>query len=320
MAAPALAQRLAQGMLGMGLHDRMRSGLGGGASRGAWARALGESVSVGRHGGSDAAQLEEFARHGPSYQSRTSGLQLGRDVLQAQQADGGQVRAGLYAGLARITGDVRAVYGRLAGTVAMDGYALGAYGSRWSEAGWYADGTLQAMRYDRVRMRSRQAETMGSSGWGLAASVEGGYAVPLGGGWTAMPQAQLIYQRAHLSDASDRFGRARFEVVNAAYLRLGARLERNRTPPGAQPLSLWARANLWQAMGAGAKTTFTTLQGSHPLTLRTGLGRTWGQVGAGFTAALGPRSSVSGSVDYSQGFETRRDKAVAGHVLLTVKW
>lgn len=320
MAAPALAQRLARGMLGVGLHDRAKSSLTGGAPPGIWARALGESASVGRHGGSDAAQLEGFERHGPGYESRTSGLQLGRDVLLAQQADGGQVRAGVYGGLGRITGDVRAVYGGKAGTVAVDGYALGAYWSRWNEAGWYADVTLQAMRYGRVRMRSSQAETLGSSGWGLAASAEGGHAAPLGDGWWAVPQAQLIYQRARLSDASDRFGRARFEASNAAYLRLGARLERNGTPAGAPPLSLWARANLWHAMGAGAKTTFTTLQGTHPVTLRTGLGRSWAQVGVGFTAALGPRASASGSLDYSQGFETRRDKAVMGRVLLTVRW
>lgn len=43
-------------------------------------------------------------------------------------------------------------------------------------------------------------------------------------------------------------------------------------------------------------------------------------MGEGFTGALGPSSSLSGSVGYSRGFETGRDKAVTGRMLLTLKW
>ncbi|CAB5710973.1 Fluffing protein [Delftia tsuruhatensis] len=320
MAAPALAQRLGLGMLGAGLHDRIGGQLGGEAAQGLWARAFGESGSVGRRDGSDAARLEGFRRHGPGYDLRASGLQMGRDVQRIHGADGGQVRAGFYGGLGRINGDVLAVYAGRAGSVAMDAYALGAYWSRWGDAGWYADATLQGMRYGRVRMHSSLGESLRTDGWGLAASLEGGYALALGDGWKAVPQAQLLYQRTSLADVSDRFGHIRFDAADAMYLRLGARLEQDWAPPGGERMLLWARANLWRTMGSAAKTTFTTLDGSHPVTLRTGLGRTWGQVGVGFTGRLGPRASLSGSLDYSQGFETGRDQAVTGRLLWTLAW
>ena len=316
MAAPALAQRLGLGMLGAGMHERLGARIGDDAAQGLWARAFGARGAVGVRSGDDAARLQGFGRHGPSYEMRSSGLLLGRDLLR-QDRDGASERAGLYAGLGRIDGDVQAVYGGKAGTVVMDGYALGAYWSRVGDTGWYADGTLQGMRYDRVRTQSVQGERLRTGGWGLAASLEGGYTYALGNGWTAVPQAQLIYQRSQLAGASDSFGQVRFGGANAAYLRLGARMQRDGA--GQMP-ALWLRADLWRAMGPGAKTTLTTLDGSHPVSLRTGLGRSWAQVGAGFTGPLGPRARLTGSLDYSQGFETRRDHAVTGRVLLTVQW
>jgi outer membrane autotransporter protein len=320
MVAPALAQQLGLNMLAAGHRDRVGGLIGDDVSQGLWARSFGQRGSVGRPGGSDAQRLDAFVRHGPAYDLRSTGLQLGRDLLQVDRDGGEQVRAGLYAGMGRIDGDVRAVYGGRAGSVAMEGYALGAYWSLREEAGWYADGTVQGMRYGRVRMQSAQGEALRSQGWGMAASLEGGRLLPLGNGWSAEPSAQLIYQRTSLEGASDRFGLARFDAANAVYLRLGSRLAKDWTPPGAMRMSLWLRLDLWRSLGPGATTTFTTLEGAHPVSLRTGLGRTWGRAGIGFTGMLGRHASLSGSLDYSQGFETGRDNALTGRVLWTTKW
>jgi outer membrane autotransporter protein len=46
-----------------------------------------------------------------------------------------------------------------------------------------------------------------TEGWGLIASLEGGYPIALPTGWTIEPEAQAVFQRLSFSDGADRLGR-----------------------------------------------------------------------------------------------------------------
>lgn len=57
----------------------------------------------------------------------------------------------------------------------MDGYTLGGYWTHHAASGWYTDAVLQGTFYDSDA-KSIYGETISPNGWGIAASLEGGYA------------------------------------------------------------------------------------------------------------------------------------------------
>lgn len=285
-----------------------------------WARVFGETGNVGYGGKTDIARYNRFEKHGPSYDFGLAGAQIGMDVYRKLHDNGSRDIAGLYVGAGRIDSDVKAVFGGKAGSTSMDGYSAGAYWTRKGASGWYVDGVVQGTWYDRIRANSVLGESLKTNGWGFTASLESGYPVALGAGWAIEPQAQLIYQRISIDDGADRFGQVRYDDTNAVYGRVGARLTKNGSMDDGRTITLWGRANLWHTFGADAKTTFTSLAGTNPLTLNTDLGGSWAQFGLGASGQLTKSTSVFASADYNLGLGEAKGHGIAGRLGIKVVW
>lgn len=324
LAVPAMANRFGLVMLGT-YHDRngedyadARTATGERRSA-AWGRVFGETGTVKQGGTGALGRLDGFYKNGPDYDFDVAGLQTGVDLFRRQAVDGTRDIAGVYVGAGRIVGDVDAVYGGRAGSVSMYGYSVGGYWTRKGPGGWYVDAVAQGTWYDQVEATSMFGERLKPNGWGFTASLEGGYPVALGAGWTIEPQAQLIYQHTSLDGGADSFGWTKYDDTDALYGRVGARLTKDWSL-GGRMVTTWARANLWHSFGADAKTTFTNLAGNFPVTLKTGLGGTWAQLGLGVSGRVAENINLFAAADYNFALGEGEGHSLGGRVGLRVTW
>lgn len=280
-----------------------------------WGRVFGEFGSYKAGGASEFGQLRNFQTHGPSYDLRLGGLQLGVDLYRDPLNT-----AGLYAGYGRALADVDAVFGGPAGKVSMDGYSLGAYWTHRRPGGWYFDAVAQGTYYGSIDARSVLGERLKTDGWGFVASLETGYPIALGASWTLTPQLQAIYQHLAIDGGADSFGRVSYEDSNAVFGRVGVKLNKDWTMADGRMVSTWARVNYWHGFGADAKTTFTNLAGLNPVTLGTSLGSDWVQFGLGASGQLTRNVAVFASADYNLTVAHGTGHSVGGRVGLQVRW
>ncbi|WP_339071788.1 autotransporter outer membrane beta-barrel domain-containing protein [Methylovirgula sp. 4M-Z18] len=248
-----------------------------------------------------------------SYTYGLGGFQAGLDLYRDDKSflDGGRDVAGFYLGAGRIESDIRSVTipNGLAGHTNMNGYTLGTYWTHYAPQGWYADAVLQGTRYTDVHadsMGTIQNQAFKTQGWGLLASLEGGYKFALGNGWAITPQAQVIYQRLSFDGGRDAFGLISYQDVNNGYGRLGVKVSKDWTtdwhmPGSNRPASFttWARVNVWQELGGQGKTTFATLTGADPVSLKSDLGKTWGGLNLGIEGQLTETLSAFAVGDYN---------------------
>lgn len=333
MAAPSVAHRLGLDLLGT-YHDRAGEDYvmlaQGSAMQGyagpreddkrAWGQVFGSSGKVRDGGNSEASRYDSFRKNGPRYDYDLGGVQLGMDVYRRLRDDGSRQMAGAYLSASHASARVDAVLGGRAGKLSMDGYSLGGYWTHMGPSRWYIDAVAQVTRYDSVRLRSANGHTLRSDGWGFAASLEAGRPFKLDDKWTLEPQAQLVYQHVSLDATRDRYGKIRFGSTDGLYGRLGARLARNWEGDDGREYGVWARANVWHDFGARAKTTFSTPDGRNPVTLRTGLGGTWGQLGVGFNAQLKDNLNAFIAADYEQSLESSKTRGVSGRIGIQYVW
>lgn len=333
MVAPALASRFGLAMLGT-CDDRVAASFTGSKTatcgdvvpgKAVWGRLFGETGDVGFNGRGTSGRVSSFESHGPSYDFNLGGFQTGVDLLSKTTDGGSRNIAGIYFGAGSIDATVDlAQGGGTAGKTSMNGYSLGGYWTHKNADGWYLDSVLQGTRYDNVRASSRSPEgqTLKTNGWGLAASIEAGHSLLLSDdGWTLVPQAQLIYQRISLDGGRrDAFGTIDFKDSDAVYGRLGARLNKDWQGKNGQPVSTWAKANLWHGFGAKATTTFANQDGSQAVGLETDLGGTWAQLGLGVSGRLSERVSVSASANYNFALDQGRGSSVSGQIGLNIRW
>jgi outer membrane autotransporter protein len=303
-AIPALASRFGLGMLGT-WHERTGGEFAtnyvtaDGHRQAGWGRIFGD---IGRYGmgfgGSVGDRSVAFSSHGPSYDFTFGGIQAGMDLLRRENGDGSRDLAGFYVGAGSARADVRSVidfgFGANAGRVSMDGYSLGGYYTHIGQSGWYVDAVLQGTYYADIAATSNinEAQTLKTHGTGVLASLEGGYPIALGGGFTFEPQAQLVYQHLGFGDGADKFGQIAFSDSDAWYGRLSGRLSRDWTREDGRKVMAWARAGVWTDFGAQAKTTFSNLEGLNPTSFGTDLGGRWAQLDLGVSAQLSDKVSV----------------------------
>ncbi len=284
-----------------------------------WARTFGEAGSWGASGGSEVARLRAFLRDGPTYEADLAGFMAGFDLHRYEPGTGANDVAGLFVGAGSVEGDVDAVYGGRGGRASSDAYSFGIYWTRAMPRAWYVDATMQGTFYDQANTISILGETLKTQGWGLAASLEGGYRIALGSGFTIEPQAQAVYQRLSFDGAADRFGQFAFDDAGALYARVGARLTRDWSLENGRTLTTFARANLWQAFGAGASTTLAAPSGAYPVAFSGDAGGTWGQIGIGASTRLAENASLFASADYNVRLDQDGDSA-GGRLGLRVTW
>jgi outer membrane autotransporter protein len=324
LALPAMAGRLGQAMLGT--YAEREGGRGSTTVAGevqrsaAWARTFGETGRRGSTRGSDLGRFQRFMSNGPAYEIGLAGFQTGLDLYRDDSGQGVRNAAGLYLGAGRVEGDVEAVYGGRAGRVTMDAYTLGGYWTRSAEAGWYLDAVLQGTFYDQARTVSALAEKSTTDGWGLLGSLEAGYKLALGAGWSIEPQAQLSYQHLSFAGSADRYGQVAYRTSGTLQGRLGARLSHERDLSNGSLLTTWARVSLKHAFEGGGGASLSDLSGANALALAGDQGGSWAQLGAGASVRMSDAVSLYAAADYNQRLDSQGGHGVGFRLGAQVSW
>lgn len=307
-AVPALARQLGLTTLGT-FHQRQgEQGLlaGQGAVTAGWGRVFGQHTEQQLKGTVD-----------PEFKGRIWGLQTGLDLYGIDRADGHRDRFGLFFGYGRADGDIRgfAIGQRRSpvGKLDLDSYSLGAYWTHIGPSGWYVD-TVLMTSWLNGDGRSDRGVTGKVDGNAVTASIEGGYPIALGGGWTLEPQAQLIWQHLSLDDTRDRFSTIAFGDSDALTGRLGARLQ-GRFLLGATELQPYLNLNLWHGFNRTDKVVFDASD-----VIATKSGGTSLEIGGGLVAKLSTAVSVYATGGYTTELSGRDRRTLQGNLGVRVVW
>lgn len=302
------------------LHERMggnAQALGPGADGsydsspdGLWGRLIGAS------GRRDGNPLGIYGG-GPEFDYGFGALQAGTDLYRRESQDGGRDNAGLYVAFGH--GEVDVTHQLLGfsfkgGKDEFNAFSLGGYWTHFGPGDWYVDGVLQATWYDASMTGRRGLRAGETDGWGLAASLEGGYPFDLGNGWIIEPQAQLVYQTINLSGFNDGYADVRYSNEDSLAGRIGARLARSwnlEEPQGNDPAkpgepvrqaSLWLRGDFWHEFIAEPTTEFSSASGFVPFTVDGLQDNVW-KLDLGGSWDFNTDATLYGNVGYEQSFD-----------------
>lgn len=219
--------------------------------------------------------------------------QFGVDRVLSGEKDGARVVGGLTARYGTADTQVASIYGN--GNIDTKAYGVGTTLTWYGQQGAYVDAQVQATWFSSD-LSSRLAGTLvrGQAGRSYAMSVEGGVALPVSGGFSVIPQAQLSYVSSSFG-FKDRFA-AQVDSDKGESLqgRLGLAFDyqtNSRDATGQmRRLNLYSLINLKRELLNGTRvivsgTPFDTRQG-----------RTWAGVGVGGDYAWGERYSIYGEI------------------------
>jgi fibronectin-binding autotransporter adhesin len=257
-----------------------------------WGRFFGQTVNN---------HYQAFAD--PRASGNLGGFQGGIDLLRGSLIAGHTERAGLYGAFGDtdvnvdglVTNPAATAYiNTHTGSVHLDAWSGGAYWTHIGPAGWYLDAVLQGTSYGGSA--STQFARLDTNGWGLIASLEGGYpfAWPqFGPGFVVEPQAQILWQKVSFGQRNDGLGEVALGDTTGPSGRIGLRTKWTIVTEGGQVWQPYLRANLWEDWGANANTVFSGTD-SVPLANQA----TMLEFGGGLTGRLNASVSVFANVDY----------------------
>ncbi|MDM0026257.1 autotransporter outer membrane beta-barrel domain-containing protein [Variovorax saccharolyticus] len=252
----------------------------------------------------------------PEFDGSMWGVQLGVDLYGIDRTDGHRDRFGAFFGHGQARGDVRGTaLGRSntpVGRIELENNSLGAYWTHIGPSDWYVDGVLMQSWLDGDPRSNRGVGTS-TDGNAFTASLEAGYPIVLGRGWTLEPQGQLIWQRVSLDGTQDRFSTIAYDDHEGFTGRLGVRLQGSLQWGGAawQP---WLRANLWR----GAHGTGSVVFGGVPIATRgdaTAL-----EIGAGIDVQITKAVGFYATAGYTTSIDGDRRKSIGGNAGVRVAW
>ncbi|MER9295923.1 autotransporter outer membrane beta-barrel domain-containing protein [Mesorhizobium sp. M0621] len=252
----------------------------------------------------------------PSFDGTLFGFQGGFDVFGRETSSGSVDRAGLFIAYASMNGDVRGqALGQdylSVGGIDLDGTSVGGYWTRIGQGGWYLDGVVMATFFGGNATSSRDVG-VDIDGTGVTASLEGGYPIALGQGWTLEPQAQLVWQHLSLDDTSDRFASVSFDSDGSVTGRLGARLQ-GETAINGVPLQPYLKANIWHDFGGTSHVNFDTTD------ISTEGRSTSFEFGGGVVAKVTDKVSIFATGDYTTNLGGDKRRILEGNLGFSVKW
>lgn len=305
---------------GQGLMDSLQERVGnntfddGGAkSDNSWARIIAQ------HGSRNGGSLGIYGDKGPSYSDDMFAVQAGVDLYRGEHDNGSDV-AGVYLALGQIAGDVKHFNGVTAGHDQLQSYTLGGYWTHFGASGWYTDAVVQGTGYN-VKASSTRMAPLKTEGRGVAASLEGGYPIPLRNGWVFVPQAQLVYQANSFNDASDAASSVYFDNANSLAGRMGTEAKKSWALGGdtAQPrlMSTWLRVDLWREFMANPGVAFSTP--TTPVSFHSNLEGSWVGLRAGLSSQLSRSVFVYANVGYDIGVSNHGD-GYGGKAGIRITW
>jgi outer membrane autotransporter protein len=306
---PAVARTLVQLTLGT-FNERQgtQSLLNDDVSPAAWGRVFGQS------------SREQFAQGigvAPSFDGTFSGLQVGRDVLKFDSLNGHHDHIGLYFGYAHVEGGVHGFVDGFqnapAGQVALDAESVGGYWTHIGPSNWYVDTIVQGTKISGLPQSDRGIG-VNLRGSGVAASIEGGYPIPLTPWLMIEPQTQGIWQHLSIDGTADQFSTIMFNGSDVFTGRVGGLLKGTFGSPGAfwQP---YLKGNAW--WGSSGNDIVTFAANDIPT------GRNGGaalEAGGGIAGKLTQFASIYGDVSYLTSATGPRLTTIKGNIGLRVTW
>ncbi|WP_213978954.1 autotransporter outer membrane beta-barrel domain-containing protein [Sphingomonas sp. dw_22] len=232
----------------------------------------------------------------PTTNGNSRGFQIGTDLFQMLNPDGGRHDFGIYGGYlestARVNGFANQVY---VGKLKPKATSVGMYWTYTNPSGFYFDTVLQRSWYGGSETASTGVKA-DIGGKGLLASVELGYGLKLGKSWILEPQAQIVAQASDIDTMSIPNAAVSFHDQGSLTGRLGLRL-RGDMPIGEKTaLKPYLRANLWHGFDGNQRTIFQGPAASTMILTPTGF--TSAEVGGGLTWSLSRNLSLYGEVDH----------------------
>jgi autotransporter family porin len=312
--APAIAQQM-----GLVTLDKFHARQGDeflldsrGSLPGGWGRAFGQT--------SDQAWSPDISgldfQLDPKFDGKIWGLQAGQDLMAWFGDDGSQDRIGFFYAHTEASGDVAgntlAVLNIDSGDLSIDGDNIGVYWTHISPVGWYLDAVAMATWLDGSAS-SNLGVGADISGNSYLASLEGGYALPLGGAWVLEPQGQIIWQRVDLDDTQDPFSSIAYEAFDSAVGRLGLRLEGNTTVSGMK-VQPYIDANVWHTFETSYSVVF------EDRSVVTGTEGTVLELGAGLSTRFTSAVSGYGGFKFMSGLDGPENESYGGTLGLRVEW
>lgn len=175
-----------------------------------WARAYGSSFGIGQEG--DAAT---------TLKGYSGGTQVGADLAAGPVGKSTQYHFGPFAGIGWQSADVGGIVTTRAGELSQRVYNMGLYASIDCPEGYYVEAVGQA-GYHHIDINSTdEPGTIKTNTWSLAASLEGGFTIPVSNTFRLEPQAQIIYQHTGDMQLTTVMGDATVESHDGLRTRLG---------------------------------------------------------------------------------------------------
>ena len=253
-------------------------------------------------------QLKEQGRERLGYDLAEGILQIGSDISFTMDEEKNHHHLGLMAGYSHGKVDFydkfRAENGvvtseKRTGKTDIDLFSIGAYSTWYRANGAYLD-LVGQLSYSHNRYQD-YGGNLSQNGYGMGLSAEIGRPFQIGSSnWLIEPQAQLMYQYAHLSSATDGPKRISGQSGSTLRGRLGARLAWNGDNGESHTNTFYASAHiLHDFTGYKSKAKI----GADRIEER--YARTWGEVQLGAQIATSRSTYVYGSIGYQ--------RALGGH-------
>src|SRR5262249_48607144 len=200
------------------------------------------------------------------------------------------------------------------GHVDLNATSFGGYWTHLGPSNWYIDAVLQGT-YFQTAANSIRGFANNFSGGGFAASIEGGYPIPLMSWLTFEPQVQGIWQRTSFDDSlGEGFSTITYDRSNVLTGRVGALLRGTFGGPGAvwQP---YLKGNVWWGSNGFDTVRFDNFP------IQTGRnGGTMLEGGGGVTGKLARNVSVYGDASYLESVSGEQRINLKGNVGMRVTW
>ncbi|MDR3500950.1 MAG: autotransporter domain-containing protein [Legionella sp.] len=218
---------------------------------------------VGLHGERDRITSRRFFRSS-NYDYNFGFMQIGGDLFKREKENGRRDHVGIYGAFGRGTGNVQRP-GLFLGSNQFTALSIGGYWTLYSAKEAYIDTLLQGTHYYDAASQSYRLNPVTTKGWGLVASVEGGYPFVIKPDWILEPQIQGVYETVNLSSGQDIGAIIQFNDAESVVGRLGVRLAHRRLiNEGEKILTTWFRPNFWYQFKGNPNAAFSSAYGFIP--------------------------------------------------------
>ena len=278
---------------------------GDGAFQAGWARVFGGSQ-----------QQSWSGDVSPAFYGSVWGIQAGLPFFGWDHSNGEKDRVGVFLGYTsasgRVTGFADGQQGFAVGSIGLNAYSVGLYGTHFWPAGGYLDAVLMQSWLTSSTNSARNVSTNSTGRIGTA-SLEMGYPIPVWSDWAIEPQAQFIFQHWGNDLLNDPYAQVSTVEDNAFISRFGLRLTGNlvRDKMVIKPFAL---VNLWHGFDGQDTIAFnqTSIVTNHAVTAL--------EFGAGVSASLGKWINLYAKASYTTDIDGNFQSSFTGRLGFRLVW